>query len=78
MYKACFIPKFGNFNSILCTSSFVWDENMVYKYKSRPFNILALETDCHTQQAVSQESAKGPMLIEGFFHQAKSYNRYFE
>lgn len=69
--KACLIPKFGNFNSILCTFSFVSDENMVSKYKSRPFNILGLEIDYHTQQAVSQESAKGPMFIKGFFHQAK-------
>lgn len=42
--------------------------NLVSKYKSRPFNILGLEIDYHTQQAVSQESAKGPMFIEGFFH----------
>lgn len=76
--KACLIPKFGNFNSILCTFLFVSDENMVYKYKSRPFNILGLEIDYHTQQAVSQESAKGPMFIEGFFYQAQSSNLYFE
>lgn len=76
--KACLIPKFGNFNSILCTLSFVSDENLVSKYKSRPFNILGLEIDYHTQQAVSQESAKGPMFIEGFYHQAKSPNLYFE
>lgn len=44
---------------------------MVSKYKSRPLNILALETDCHTQQAVSQESPKGPMFIEGLFSSSK-------
>lgn len=76
--KACLIAKCENFNSILCTFSHVSDENMVSKYKSRPFNILGLEIDYHTQQAVSQESAKGPMFIEGFFYQAKSSNLYFE